>query len=157
AGSTVSLRVQRAGDSGVLIKIIRGAIRMPSVKGITLDPSGHWQFWLDAQAKIGYVQISEFSKHTADDCRAALNDLVQQGLKGLVVDLRQCPGGMLASTVETANLFIPEGTIVSARGRTQSESKYSAGKGALVKDVPLLVLIDEQTASAAEILAGALK
>jgi carboxyl-terminal processing protease len=157
AGSTVSLRIQRTGDSGVIIKITRGAIRMPSVKGLTLDASGQWRFWLDAPAKIGYVQISEFSKQTADDCRATLNDLVKQGLKGLVVDLRQCPGGMLTSAVETANLFLPEGTIVSARGRTQSESKYFAGKGALVNDVPLLVLIDEQTASAAEILAGALK
>jgi carboxyl-terminal processing protease len=157
AGSTVALRVQRTGDSGILVNITRGAIRMHSVKGLTLDGTGQWRFWIDAPAKIGYVQISEFSKQTAEDCRAALNDLVQQGLKGLVIDLRQCPGGMLASAVETANLFIPEGTIVSARGRTQSESKYSAGKGALVNDVPLLVLIDEQTASAAEILAGALK
>jgi hypothetical protein len=130
---------------------------MPFIKGVTLDASGKWNHWLDEEAKLGYVEIVEFGKQTAADCRTALMALMQQGLKGLVVDLRHCPGGMLDAVADTANLLLNEGKIVTVKGGRQPETGLSANGSAVIGNVPLLVLIDERTASAAEILAGALK
>jgi carboxyl-terminal processing protease len=156
-GTLVALRVRRPGGVELTIQVTRGAIRMPTVKGLVLDESGKWNFWLDQEARLGYVQVTDFSRQTPEDCRSALKDLTQARLKGLVLDLRHCPGGMLDSVVETTSLFLNEGTIVTIKGGHQSESTRVAGKSAFGGEFPLVVLIDEHTASAAEILAGALK
>jgi carboxyl-terminal processing protease len=156
-GTVVSLRLKRAGGEESTINVTRGAIRMPSVKGLVLDESGTWNFWLDQEARLGYMQITDFSRQTADNCRSALKDLTQAGVKGLVLDLRRCPGGMLDSVVETAGLFLNEGTIVTIKASHQPDSTRVSGKTDYAGDFPLVVLIDQHTASAAEILAGALK
>jgi carboxyl-terminal processing protease len=156
-GTVVALRVKRAGGEEAAIIVTRGAIRMPTVKGLVLDESGQWNFWLDPDSRLGYMQITDFSRQTADDCRSALKALTRGGLKGLVLDLRRCPGGMLDSAVETASLFLREATIVTIKGGHQPESTRVAGKTGFSGDFPLVVLIDQHTASAAEILAGALK
>jgi carboxyl-terminal processing protease len=157
AGSTVSLRVQKLGGGIDTLNVTRAAIRVPSVKGIVLDESGKWSFWLDRGQKLGYARISDFSKQTPDLLRTALNELAAEGLKGLVLDLRHCPGGLLASATEMAGLFLREGMIVKIKGEhTNEQVLRTLGKN-FVGDFPLLVMVDEHTASAAEILAGALK
>ncbi len=156
-GTVVALRVKRAGGEEATINVTRGAIRMPTVKGLVLDESGRWNFWLDEEARLAYMQITDFSRQTADDCRNAVKDFTRVGLKGLVLDLRHCPGGMLDSVVETASLFLSEGKIVTIKGGHQPENTRVAGKTNYTGDYPLVVLIDQHTASAAEILAGALK
>ncbi|HEY2251372.1 MAG TPA: S41 family peptidase, partial [Planctomycetaceae bacterium] len=157
AGSVVALRVKRGGEEFIL-KVTRGSIRMPSIKGLWIDKTTRkWNFWLDQEQKLGYVQIGEFGKTTVEDCRSGVKSLVEQGLKGLVLDLRHCPGGLLMATVEIAELFLREGLIVSFKGGQSPETIYRATGKNCLGDFPLLVLVDDHTASAAEILAGALK
>src|SRR5262249_11451344 len=93
---------------------------------------------------------------TATEVEAAIDKLQKEGLKGLILDLRFCPGGLLNQGVDVGKLFLKEGTIVTIKGTKGLESVYKAD-GKPVGDFPMLVLINAQTASAAEILAGALK
>jgi carboxyl-terminal processing protease len=157
SGTTVALRVKRAGEE-ILLKVTRGSIRMPSVKGLWIDKTARkWNFWLDQGQKLGYVQISEFGKQTAEDCRSAVKTLLEQEMRGLVLDLRHCPGGLLGAAVGVAEIFLREGTIVSIKGEQAPETIFRATDKNSLGDFPLLVLVDDHTASAAEILAGALK
>ncbi len=158
AGTVVSLQIKRAAGDEAVVTVTRGAIRIPSVKGLWLEKSTRkWNFWLDQEQKLGYVQIADFGKQTVDDCQAAVKSLLSEGLTGLVLDLRHCPGGLLVSSVGVAELFLREGTIVSIKGEQAPELTWRANGNTALGDFPLLVLVDEHTASAAEILAGALK
>jgi len=116
---------------------------------------------LDQENKIGYVRLSGFNETTAEELRHVLVELKKEGLRGLVLDLRTNPGGLLRSAVEVSRLFLTEGRIVSTRGREKEEEAYDAdGKSALLvpaKDYPMAVLINKYSASASEIVAAALQ
>ncbi|MBI3862274.1 MAG: PDZ domain-containing protein [Planctomycetia bacterium] len=162
AGTVVTLKVKRNDGEEKAFEVTRGAIRVPGVKGlwknaIERDLPKQWQYWLDPAQKIGYLQILEFGNQTAGDCRAVVDSLQAGGLKGLVLDLRGCPGGLLQAVVDTADLFLREGTIVSIKGERTPEAVYRATGNTYRGDFPLLVIVDDRTASAAEIFAGALK
>ena len=112
---------------------------------------------VDNDFGIGYFKLTCFQKTTNHDVDTALWQLRQQGMRSLIIDLRGNPGGLLTSAVEVADKFIDQGGIVSTRGRSQGEDfNYNAHGGAQWR-MPLVVLIDGDSASAAEILAGALK
>ncbi len=143
----------------VTIKILRGAdfkthtltreeIKISSIKGSRmLDPS------------IGYIRITEFSDPTGPALQEALEKLMSKGMKGLVLDLRNNPGGLLTSSIQVSEKFLPRGTlIVSTRGRGASPRQLQATAGGAVHytDIPLAVLINGGSASAAEIVSGAL-
>ncbi|GAA4878486.1 S41 family peptidase [Ferrimonas pelagia] len=106
---------------------------------------------------IGYLKISSFNQRTAFEVRMAATQLLQQPLKGLVLDLRNNPGGLLDAAVQVADMFLTSGTIVTTHGRFfDANSDYRATSYSLFGDVPVAVLINQGSASAAEILAGAL-
>ncbi len=106
---------------------------------------------------IGYVLIREFSENTGRDLDAALKKLDREGMRGLVIDLRNNPGGLLTSAVDVSSLFIPDGkTVVSMKGRRQSRAFRSHG-GNGFPQVPIVILVNTETASAAEIVSGALQ
>jgi len=115
----------------------------------------------DLEPGYGYVRISGFSETTADDVAHALARLKRDnphGLKGLVLDLRNNPGGVLEASVAVADAFLDHGLIVSADGRTaDSRFRMDATPGDLIGGAPMVVLVNGGSASAAEILAGALK
>ncbi|GAA5187164.1 S41 family peptidase [Ferrimonas gelatinilytica] len=107
---------------------------------------------------VGYLRISNFSQRTVYEVRDAALRLQRGPLAGLVVDLRNNPGGLLDAAVQVADMFLTQGTIVTTSGRFyDANSEYRASSFALFGDVPLVVLINQGSASAAEILAGALK
>lgn len=109
--------------------------------------------------QTGYIKLSDFTTNAASDVRKALVDLKSQGVTRLVLDVRDNPGGILKEAVEIVNLFIPKGKeVVSTIGKLESvNAVYKTTKSPLDKDVPLVVLINERSASAAEIVAGALQ
>ncbi|RLV58746.1 PDZ domain-containing protein [Parashewanella curva] len=107
---------------------------------------------------LGYIRINGFQSSTFDSIKTQLISWRQQQLNGLIIDLRRNPGGLFEQAVKVADLFISKGTIVSTKGRfKQANSDYSATDINLLKDVPMLVLIDKNSASAAEVLAAALQ
>ena len=156
-GTTVKLKVQRADGALEELTIIRGLIRVGSVHGFNRTAEGQWNHWLDPERKIAYLQVLQFSAETAKEVKSALEPLEKTGLKGLILDLRFCPGGLLDQAVATCSLLLDKGTIVTIKGAQKEVKTYAAEGKAILKDVPLIVLINEQTASAAEIMAGALR
>lgn len=126
--------------------IVREMIKIKSVKYKVLEDS------------IGYVKISQFQEQTANDLATALEKLSQEKINALILDLRNNPGGLLNSAVDVASQFLPpDKLVVYIKGRKGERTEYHTEKDGLICDVPMIVLVNEGSASASEIVAGALK
>jgi carboxyl-terminal processing protease len=157
-GTAVKLHVLHDGnDKAETISVTRAIIDVPTVLADLRKPDDRPDFMYDKTKKIGYIRITDFYQNTARDVRAALDELKEQGVKGLILDLREDPGGLLASAVEVSDLFLDHGTIVSTRGRNTIDKSYEAHKEGDFPDVPIIVLVNENSASASEIVAAALQ
>ena len=148
-GSRITLTILHAdGGKPVEVPLVRERIRVASVSTRMLEPG------------YAYIRISEFQQDTPRELTRALGRLQQRHgpLRGAVLDLRSNPGGLLTSAVGVSDDFLDSGLIVSTRGRLpQSDLKFNATPGDLLHGAPLVVLVDNGTASAAEIVTGALK
>ncbi len=149
-GSVVDLSVRRPGTVELMeLSLVRSLIEVPSVSASMLEPG------------FGYIRIAQFQNRTGSDLRrelARLQDEAEAGLSGLILDLRNNPGGVLQASVAVADTFLADGRIVYTEGRLPSaQVSYSANGEDLGAGVPLIVLINEGSASAAEIVAGALQ
>ncbi|MGO1541486.1 MAG: S41 family peptidase [Luteimonas sp.] len=146
-GTSVTMTVVRQDQPLPLeIEVVREEIRITSVRGRMLEPG------------YAYVRVSAFQVETAADFQRQVRELQEQGtLRGLVLDLRSNPGGLLTSAVQIADDLLDEGSIVSTRGRHPiSETEFSATPGDLLDGAPVVVIVDAGSASASEVLAGAL-
>jgi carboxyl-terminal processing protease len=143
-----------AGGTVFEVTLTRETIQVASIKDPHLLPAS-----MAGPDKIGYVRIEEFSENTSDELDAALTGLEQAGIQGLVIDLRNNPGGLLDSAVDVAGKFVPPDTvIVSTKGRTPDQSQdFRARAQREHPDYPIALLINGYSASGAEIVAGALK
>ncbi|MBN1909971.1 MAG: S41 family peptidase [Pirellulales bacterium] len=149
SGTVVELTLLSPGQRARTIRARRERVDVPSVDSVRI---------LDAEDGIGYLRLSCFQKTTCRDLDTALWQLHRAGMrKGLVMDLRGNPGGLLVSAVEVADRFVQEGIIVSTRGRDIQEAFTYSAHPAGTWRVPLVVLIDKDSASAAEIFAGAIR
>jgi carboxyl-terminal processing protease len=147
-GSYVRVTVYSPNTEPRVLNIRREHVDVPSLENPKI---------VDADFGIAYIRIPAFQKTTARDLETALWDLHRQGMRSLVLDLRGNPGGLLTASVEVADKFLTEGNIVSTRGRSpQEDFNYQAHYGGTWR-VPLVVLIDGDSASASEIFAGAIK
>jgi carboxyl-terminal processing protease len=150
-GSPITISVSRKGLADLFdVTIVRDNIAVKSVKSRYLGDG------------FGYVRISQFMEHTSDDLKAALSSLVAQSeqpeLKGLVLDMRNNPGGLLAQAVQVGDLFLKEGIIVYTDGRVEAQKqKFFAKPRGTEPEYPIIVLVNGGSASASEIVAGALK
>ena len=146
SGTRVTLGVQRTGwREPRAFTMVRAQVKQPTVRTDVIDK------------RIGYLAIARFSEATAADTIAALTRLRQQGaLDVLVLDLRNDPGGLVDQSIAVADQFLDAGTIVTIRGRHGSVETQAAHKGGVATGVPVIALVDQGTASAAEILAAAL-
>jgi carboxyl-terminal processing protease len=147
-GSQVAVSVRDALDSTRSLRLIRRRVEVPSVEQVQL---------IDPQAGIGYFKITSFQKTTSRDVDAALWKLNDQGMRQLIIDLRGNPGGLLKAAVDVADKFVYDGLIVATRGRSPREDFDHRGEVAGTWRVPLVILIDHDSASASEILAGAIR
>lgn len=147
-GTKVSLTISREGVVKPLeFSITRDVIPLKSVRCFLLTPD------------IGYLRISNFQGQTAEDLSSALKELQKGGkLKGLILDLRNNPGGLLTQAIEVSDLFLESGLIVSTKGRNSSHDiNATAHKNKVPADFPIIVLVNAGSASASEIVAGALQ
>ena len=141
-GSTVVLSIKRAEEIKDYI-LIRSNIEIKTVKGEILDNN------------VGYIRIAMFSEKTATELNKVYQELINKGATAFVLDLRSNPGGLLQASVAAANLFVPQGPVVSVVHKDGSKEIYSSNLASI--NYPLAVLINGGSASAAEILAGAIK
>ncbi|HVZ94537.1 MAG TPA: S41 family peptidase [Phycisphaerales bacterium] len=179
-GSTVTITIERATDTpppgakpasvpGELgeapgpkpgrirfdFTITRQRIITSTVKGVHRS-GDQWSYFIDPVSKIAYVRVTQFTASTIPELDAACSSLVKEGLKGMILDLRFNGGGALVAAVQMADLFLKEGVIVSTKGRTIAEEKVYARAPETLPDFPLVVLVNRGSASASEIVAGAL-
>jgi carboxyl-terminal processing protease len=162
-GTIVRLKVLSEGQEEPREHAIRRAeIKVPSVLGDRYRSDGNWAFLLEAEPGIAYIRIAKFGDKTVGELNAVLTQLKKQGMNGLVLDLRNNPGGLLQSAVEVCDLFVDEGRIVSIRGRPGSPGDldmevFEARTPGTFCDFPIVVLINGYSASASEIVAACLQ
>ncbi len=170
-GTEVVLGIRREGvDDLIPFPLTRDVIKLRSIKGwwktnLTADGDPEWDWFIDPESRIAYIRVTGFSGDTYNDLRAAWSQITKYGRErpnGLIIDLRYNPGGLLASAVEVSNLFVAEGLIVTGEnkyghetlaGRTAERNKAVIANA----NVPTVVLINEGSASASEIVAGCLQ
>ena len=143
-GTEVTLTIRRAGTEDRDYTIKRDTIKLRTAKGMMLEGS-----------QMGYIRIASFGENTGEEFKEEFEKLGQEGMQGLIIDLRQNPGGLVKSCVEVADLLVPKGPIVSVVQRDGSKEEHDSSLEA--PKYPVVVLIDGKSASASEILAGALQ
>ena len=146
AGTQVSLQVARQGKA-FGVTLTRTQIELPSVS---------YSIKQEGAMRVGYIKLDEFSSHAAEQMKRAIENLNNNKVSGFVLDLRGNPGGLLFASIDIARMWMPQGAIVRTVDRQNGDEKYSAN-GTALTDLPLVLLVDEKSASASEILAGALK
>lgn len=146
-GTLVTLQIRRQAQRDFSVKLTRATIELPYVT-YTLQQAG--------DRRIGYIRLAEFSSTAPKQMRQAIQALTAQNADGFVLDLRENPGGLLLASVEIARLWLDRGLIVREVERVDGSTDFGANRTALTQK-PLVVLVDGESASASEILAGALK
>ncbi len=147
-GSTIELGILRRDKSIETLRLVRRHVEVESVTTAKM---------VDQGAGIGYVRLSGFQKTSTEELDQAIEVLARQGMRIMVLDLRGNPGGLLNVAVDIAGRFIDSGLIVSTRGRAQGQTQMLSASGHARWRLPLYVLVDHDSASASEILAGALQ
>jgi carboxyl-terminal processing protease len=159
AGTQVTLTIRRADQEQTRqITITRTKIIVPTIRGWQRTEAGQWLYMVDPAEKIGYVRITSFAERTADDLKKVLKQLEDEGIArgGLILDLRFNSGGLLSSAANVTDKFLRSGLIVRTQPRFGVPSYLTAHKRKTHPDYPLVVLINSISASASEIVAGAL-
>lgn len=143
---TVVLLTMRRGDELIDFKVTRAKITVPTVEYRILE------------GRIGYIKLREFNQNAYQQIKEAIQDMNPADLTGVILDLRNNPGGLLSSAIDVASLFIPEGTILIEDFGNNKEEVFKARTDKYIElGVPLTVLVDETSASASELVAGALQ
>ncbi|MBQ3350383.1 MAG: S41 family peptidase [Thermoguttaceae bacterium] len=148
SGSTVYLEIARRNSPNQTVAIVRQPVKSPCVENVKI---------IDEVNRVGYLKINHFQKTTASELDAALLYLNSLNMKSLIIDLRGNPGGLLAAAVDASNRFISKGTIVSTKGKNPQENHNFYATREMTSPIPLVVLIDKNSASASEIFAGAMR
>ena len=144
-GEPVTLTISREGSEYQDITIVRDVVKVVSVKGELMD------------GNIGYIQISSFDEDVAENFKEKIVELKNQGMKGMILDLRGNPGGYLTEAVKVASQFIPKGEIVTYTIDKYGNKQESKSVGGEAEGMPLVILIDGGSASASEVVTGALR
>ncbi len=165
-GQKIKLTVQHPGSKDpVDMEMVRARIHVDSVRGDRrkAEKPTEWDFFVDKQNKLAYVRLTNFGKNTAEDLHQVVEQLQKDGLRGLVLDLRTNPGGLLQSAVEISDLFLTDGRIVSTRGRSGQDDVHTYDakpEGTLLlpaENYPIAILINRYSASASEIVSAAMQ
>lgn len=157
-GEKVTLTVLHAGEeTPQTMEIVRAIIRTPTVLGDRYRSDGSWDYFLENEDKIAYIRLTHFSRNSTDELEQALIQLQKDGMKGLVLDLRYNPGGLLQAATAISDLFVESGTIVSTKGRNTEEQVFKAKKAGTFTGFPMVVLVNRFSASASEIVSACLQ
>ena len=160
-GTNVTLTIRSTDGSVKDYTITRQTIKVASVKGWLHRPGGGWDYFVDPQNKIGYIRLTQFTKLTTDEMEKAITDMQAGGMKALIMDLRYNPGGLLGTATEVCDKFLSDGIIVSTKADRPTpnlpKEEHAKADADDVKDTPMVVLVNQYSASASEIVSGAMK
>jgi C-terminal peptidase prc len=156
-GTPITLVVEREGKTEPLeFEIKRNWVSLETVFGVKRKPNNDWTFYVDEDYKIAYIHLSQFTQNTLPTLRRAVDELKKSGMKGLVLDLRNNPGGFLTSAVGISELFVGKEKIVTVKPRVGRTRPYSGDRSGET-GFPMAVLVNGNSASASEIVAAALQ
>jgi carboxyl-terminal processing protease len=161
-GTPVTLTIRREGAEELLtFTMNRDSIPLHATKGWKRDGADEtdWDYMVDPDNRIGYVRVTRFNENTTSELRSALSELKIEDVEGFILDLRSNPGGLLTEAVGVTNLFLESGTIVSQEDRYGNEENVETARRwrSVLGETPMVVLINGGSASASEIVAGALR
>jgi carboxyl-terminal processing protease len=159
-GTTISLQVRNKVGATTSYSLVRRHIKVTAIAGWKLSAGGNWDYMIDANELIGYIRLVSFTNTAPTEFKQAADKLREQHARAIILDLRYCPGGILASVQEIAATFVKEGVIYTARSDRSDSSvppEAAVARGDSVIDLPLIVLVDEYTAAGAELLAACLE
>jgi len=161
-GTSVTLTIERGPEKETFdVDIVRDVIPLYSVKGWRRAgvKETEWDWFIDPENGIGYIRLTQFSEDTTRELRSAIGQMRREGLEGLILDLRFNPGGLLNEAVSVANVFIERGVVVSQHDAAgvERDAQHARPGFTMLPDTPMVVLINEGTASASEIVSGALQ
>jgi carboxyl-terminal processing protease len=157
-GTSVKLTILHAGtNKKEQVTLVRDVIHVATVLGDHYKSDGSWDYMIDKKDKIGYVRLTHFSRHSSIELEKAINELLEQGMQGLVLDLRFDPGGLFSQATEIADMFIDGGVIVSTKGRNTTERTWEAKKEGTFPNFPMAIIVNHFSASASEIVAACLQ
>jgi carboxyl-terminal processing protease len=160
SGTTVTLTVRSPAGNVKDYEIERKTIKVASIKGWLHRPGGGWDYFVDSDNKIAYLRLTNFTKSTSDELDRAADEVKAKGAKAMILDLRYNPGGLLSAATDVTDKFLHEGLIVSTRAdrETPNQPTYATARA---EDnelaLPMVVLVNQYSASASEIVSGALK
>jgi carboxyl-terminal processing protease len=153
----VSLTVRHVTGEEVTLSMTREEIIVPTIKGYERRQDTTWDYYVCDDPKIAYVRLTQFTPECYQDLRKVLEFLIRDGMKGLILDLRFNPGGRLDQAEQILNMLLPPGkTIVVTRGRARPEQRSESDGQNTLPNFPMIVLVNEHSASASEIVSGSL-
>ncbi|HEV2295778.1 MAG TPA: S41 family peptidase [Tepidisphaeraceae bacterium] len=155
-GTKVTLKVRHATGEEQDITMTREEIVVPTITGYRRTQEGVWDYFASEDLKIAYLRLAQFTPDTAEKLKAVSEQLLSDGMKGLILDMRFNPGGRLDQAIQVVDLFLDSGVIVSTKGRNRPEQIARASVPGTLPQFPLIVLVNEASASAAEVVAGGL-
>ncbi len=158
-GEAVTLKIQRLGEPQPLsLSVQRADIQVDSIYGDRIRADSSWDYYLEEDPRIAYIRITLFGERTLQEFQNALEE-VRDTVKAVVIDLRFNPGGILPASVNMCDMLVEQGTIVSTRGRHGViQAEFKADKNVSIDlSLPMVVLVNDQSASASEIMAGCLQ
>ncbi len=158
-GTMVTLGIHRGTARTLLLfPLKRANIRVHSIKGYARGKSGNWHYMIAPHSRIGYIRMTQFQQDTAGEIANALTHLMRHHMRGLIIDLRFNPGGLLETAINICNMFLPGGTILSTKGNANPRQVWTATGNPLVPlNIPIIILVNQDSASASEIFSGAMK
>jgi carboxyl-terminal processing protease len=158
-GEPVTLTILHPGEQEPIeVNLDRAVIRVDTVLGDTRNDQGEWNYFLEGYDRVGYLRINSFSEQTDAELKRALDWLIGREVRGVILDLRNDPGGMLGAAIRVCDLFIDSGVIVTTRRRDGSiRDARTATKRGTYPDFPVAVLVNSFSASASEIVAACLQ
>ncbi|HMO25939.1 MAG TPA: S41 family peptidase, partial [Tepidisphaeraceae bacterium] len=139
-GSQVTLTLRRTDGEIVDLTMKRAEFVVPTLKGYRRSNGASWDYWVQDNPKIAYIRLTQFTPESAGKLRAVIEDLLKQGMQGLIFDLRFNPGGRLDEAVKIVDMFIEEGVIVRTRGRSRPEATASATAPGTLPNFNMVVL-----------------
>ncbi len=155
-GTKIKLTIERDGKE-MEMEIERGRVEVETVLGAKRNKDDSWDYYIDPAYQIAYIHLTQFSRNSYRDLANAMKELSKKGIKGMVLDLRFDPGGLLEGAVHISDLFIDDGLIVTIRPRVGDEEPYFGRHEESYLDFPMVVLVNGHSASASEIVAACLQ
>lgn len=158
-GTKVKIEITRGQQKPFFVEITRGKVEIESVMGIKRKATDDWEYVIDPKYKIAYVRLTSFARNTYRDLENVMTELKGQGVKGMILDMRFNPGGLLDVAIKVTDLFIDDGAIVSIRprGGQLREQRFNGRHAGSLLDFPMVCLVNGYSASGSEIVSAALQ